>query len=160
MDDWTQAIYDKTGIPLQEGDLTLAFEGGQWWLALHHHAFLPVGTAPDPHVAVTPTIRGALARAMKKRLSDSLPKVQRLVDALGATPDQAVTIAVVNTEEGAVPFLDDATSERGWPHFLLRLSAKGFDVEVDLDPYMPDAPFDPDEVQRQAEIIVQVARST
>ena len=56
-------------------------------------------------------------------------------------------------------YLETSGLERGWPHFVLRLSAGGFDVEVDLNPYVPDEPFDLDEVQRQAEVILQVAGS-
>ena len=36
----------------------------------------------------------------------------------------------------------------------------GFDVEVDLNPYVPDEPYELDEVTRLAGIILQVARST
>lgn len=160
MDDWTKAIYDATGIPLKEGDLTLAFNGGQWRLELHRYPVLPVGAAPDPHAAVTPAIRGALAQAMEQRLSEIVPQVRRLVEALGAERARDVTITVVNTEGGGACTLEGAAVERGWPHFLLRLSAGGFDVEVDLNPYVPDDPFDLDEVQRQADVILQVARST
>ncbi|MEM6925996.1 MAG: hypothetical protein AAF602_03620 [Myxococcota bacterium] len=160
MDDWTQAIYDATGIPLNEADLTLSFTAGQWTLELHRYAVLPVGADPDPHGAITPSVRGALARAMEQRLSETVPQVRRLVEARDAERARDVTITIVNTEKGRVPFLESPTVERGWPHFLLRLSARGFDVEVDLNPYEPDAPFELDEVQRQVDVILQVARST
>ncbi|MEN0064163.1 MAG: hypothetical protein AAGA48_18580 [Myxococcota bacterium] len=177
MDNWTQAIYDATGIPLDEGDLTLTVSGGQGVLALHHYPVLQVGADPDPHNAVTPAIRRSLAQAMEQRLAETLPQVRNLLEAQDARHAKDVKVTVVNPEAAfplirftapALSVLDsalpppaeDGEAERGWPHFTLRLSACGFDVEVDLNPYEPDAPFDLDEVRRQVEVILQVVRSS
>lgn len=160
MDKWIQAIYDATGIPLSEADLTLAFRERQWWLVLHRHPVLPVGANPDPHEAVTPAARAALARGMKLRLSETIPRVQRLLDAQDAERARDVEVAVVNAEGRRSLDANLTELERGWPHFLLRLSTGGFDVAVDLNPYVPDDPFELDEVKRLAGVILQVARST
>ena len=157
MENWVQAIYDVTGIPLKDEDLTLVQRDGQWWLELHRYPVLPVGVNPDPYKVITQETRKALARGMEQRLAENVPKVQHLIEQLGADRAQQIAILVVSTDErGSTPY-PSADFERGWPHFLLRLSAGGFDVEVDLNPYVPDEPFEFDEVQRQASVILQVA---
>ena len=159
MDDWVQAIYETTGIPLQEETLSLSKREGQWWLEFHSRPILPVGQTPDPYNTPPSEIREALSRGMKQRLSTSLPQVRHLLNTLASDSASNVEIFVVSDEEGGPTGLSDGI-DRGWPQFLLRLSAGGFDVEVDLNPYVPEDPFDLDELQRQAEIILQVARLT
>ena len=159
MDNWIQAIYDATGIPLKEEDLSLAFREGQWWLVLYRYPILPIGTRPDPNEAVTSSTRTALAQGMEQRLSETIPQVQHLIKTLGKEQARFVAVAVVNAEERVSPYLDSTETERGWPHFLLRLSAGSFDVEIDMNPYVPEEPLDLDEVQRQANVILQVVRS-
>lgn len=158
MDAWIQAIYDATGIPLDDGDLQLAVHGDQGWLVLHGVEVVPVPADPDPREVVTPAIRGALARAMGQRLGRVVPEVRRLLDVLDAARAGEVGVQVVDAEGSADSPLAHEGPERGWPHFVLRLSAGGFDVEVDLNPYVLDDPLDLDEVGRQAEVILQVAR--
>ena len=160
MHDWTQAIYDATGIPLQEDDVKLAYDDGQWWLELHAIRVLAAGPSPDPRVVITPALHGLLVKAMEQRLSAIVPQVRRLVDQLDAEGSEKVDIAVVLADGAVSPHLDDHEFERGWPHFLLRLTAGGFDVEADLNPYAPDEPFEVHEVRRQAEVILQVARAS
>ena len=84
MEEWAQAIYDATGIPLKESELVLAFRGRQWWLMYHRHPVLLVGSDSDSLEAVTPTVRADLIRVMEQRLSESIPVVQRLIEALDA----------------------------------------------------------------------------
>ena len=160
MDAWTQVIYDATGIPLREEDLTWVRRDARWWLQWHGHPVLPVDADPQA-VAVAPAgLREALAEAMAHRLRQSIPRARGLLDALDPTHAAGITIAVVNTapmgalDPGAQEF------EVGWPHFRLRLSAGTLDVEVDLDPYHPEDPFDPDALKAQATVILQVAKAT
>ena len=159
MDHWIQAIYEATGIPLREEELELVFDKGEWWILLHDYPVLPVGSVPDPNIAITSMARAALAQGMMKRLSEIVPHIRDQIETLDAERAQDVTISVVNVEETASSYLESIELERGWPHFLLRLSTGGFDVEIDLTPYVPADPYDFDEVRRQAEVILQVARS-
>ena len=156
MHNWTQAIYDATGIPLSERDLSLSYHQDQLWLVLHRCPVLPVGSALDPHDVITPAARTALAHGMVQCLSDTIPRVQHIIAELDAERAREVAVAVVCLEDGDMPQLN--TNGRGWPHFLLRLSAGGFVVEIDLNPYVPAAPFERDEVRRQADVILQIAR--
>ena len=159
MDNWIQAIYDTTGIPLDEEHLTLAFREEQWWLVFHGYPVWPVGVEADPFQTVTPAIRIALAAAMTQRLSEIIPVIRGQINEQSSEHSHHVSITVVNIAEMAITSMDDHELERGWPHFVLRLSSGGFDVEVDLNPYVPHDPCDPDEVQRQAAIILEVART-
>jgi len=159
MDNWIQAIYNKTGIPLNEDDLALEYNQGQWWLILHGYSVLPVGVTPDPNEAITPATRAAIAWGMRQRLSEIIPKVQRLIEALCPETARDIDITVVCAEGMESAHLDSNEFDSGWPLFLLRLSTGTVDVEVDLNPYVPDDPFDFDDVQRQAAVILQVARS-
>ena len=159
MDNWIQAIYDATGIPLKEEDLSLGFLEGQWWLALHGSPVMPVGADPAPHKALPTEIRAALTQGMIRRLSKTIPRVRHLIQALGGSLAQDVDIQVVYTETFSCPSLGKESVERCWPHFVLRLSVGDFDVEIDLNPYVPEAPYDLDEVHRQADVILQLARA-
>ena len=158
MDDWVLAIYDATGIPLDEGDLALAFVEAQWWLMLHRVPVLPVGDDPDP-ASVTASIRPALSSAMAERLSHNGPRVRRVLESMSADRAGEVAIEVVHSDGVDAQFVEGTEPERGWPHFRLRLSAGGFDVEVDLDPLVPDDPFDAEDLRRQAAVILQVLGS-
>lgn len=160
MNSWTQAIYDITGIPLSDEDLAIEFRDGQRWLVVHDYPVWPLEADARPFQTVTPAFRTALAAAMTQRLSSIIPRVQRWLVGQNATQAQHVTVAVVYMEENDGPQLDDSDAQRGWPHFVLRLSTGGFDVEVDLNPYMPDDPFDWPEVHRQASVILQVVPSS
>ena len=155
---WTQSVYDATGIPLDEADVDVAFHDGQWWLVVHRQAVLGLGADPDSDTAVTPVIRAALALAMKARLSQILPRVQRLLEGLDPVVARTVVVSVVNAEDVPDPWIDTTEFERGWPHFLLRLSAGRLDVEVDLNPYVPDDPVDLGDVTRQAGVLLDAVR--
>ena len=160
MDAWTRVIYDATGIPLREEELTWVHRDAGWWLLLHGHPVLPVGADPSA-VAVAPAgLREALAEAMAHRLRASIPRARRLLEALDPTHAARIAITVVNTEAMGALDTDAQAFEGGWPHFGLRLSAGALDVEVDLDPYRPEDPFDPDELKSQARVILQVATAT
>lgn len=159
MEDWIQVIYDATGIPLDEADLGLAFAEGEWALLLHGHHVVRVGAMPVAPTSMGPPIRGALATAMERRLAENLPRVREVVERIDAEGAGQVAVTVVNAEGSVDGCLAAVEGERGWPHFLLRLSAGGFDVEVDLNPYVPDDPVDWGEVRRQVEVILQVART-
>ena len=158
MDEWIQAIYDETGIPLNEEDLSLAFREGQWWLMLHRYPVLPAGPEPDASSTVDGFTRLALAHGMEQRLGESIPRVMALIEAVGGEQAANVTVSVAHTEGRGS--LDSGNGEpvRGWPHFFLRLSAGGFDVEADLNPYECDDPFEWNEVEQQVGVILQVAR--
>lgn len=155
MTDWPRAIYDATGIPLEEDDIIVAFREGHPWLMLHRHPVLKLRSGPSPDTASLTGLRGALAAAMERRLAESVPRVEQLLRTLAPEAAHHIQVAVVNAE-GFPSLLGPPSEERGWPHFLLRLSALGLDVEVDLDPYTPDAPYDLQEVRRQAEVLLQV----
>ena len=159
MDHWTQAIYEVTGIPIDAEDLALVFADGQYWLEFHHVRVWPVGAHPDPQV-VRAGIRAGLFQAMERRLAEGIPQVERLLEALDPDTAAQVTVSVVNATGSGAFLMEEADFERGWPHFLLRLTAAGFDVEVDLNPYLPDTPFELEELQRQADVILQVARAS
>ena len=158
MDQWTHAIYDATGIPLNEEDLSLALREGQWWLMFHRHPILELGAQPDPPETLDSALRPSLSLGMEKRLSEEVPKIQRLLHIMGAPPHPAIRVTVVNVEGRYAPMTAHAAPERGWPHFVLRLSAKGFDVEVDLNPYTPDTPYDIDDLRRQANVMFHVVQ--
>ena len=150
-------MHDK--LELRQTKIRLMHRHRQWWLEFHSRPVLPVGQTPDPYNTPPSEIREALSRGMKQRLSMRLPQVRHLLNTLASDSASNVEIFVVSDEEKGPTGLSDGI-DRGWPQFLLRLSAGGFDVEVDLNPYVPEDPFDLDELQRQAEIILQVARLT
>jgi hypothetical protein len=158
MKHWTQAIYEATGIPVDEEDLALALRDGTWQLLLYQYPVLAVGSDPDPGM-VTPAIGGALSRAMEQRLSKNVRRVQHLLESINARGARDVDIRVLNAD-GDVSYVGGIESGRGWPHFVLQLTAGGFDVAIDLDPYTPDEPFDLEDLRQQAEVILQVVDLT
>ena len=64
MNDWIQAIYDATGIPLEEDDLSVGRYGTQWWLELHRYPVFPIGEDPNRHASITLVKRKALTRGI------------------------------------------------------------------------------------------------
>ena len=156
MNDWVQAIYDATGIPLEEEDLSLGLCGSLWWLELHRYPVFSIGDTPDRHASANLVKRKALIRGMEQRLSEILPKVQSLLEDFGGDRARSIALIVRCTEDSSAQSLPVSEFDRGWPHFSLQLSAGLFDVEVDLNPYVPDDPFDPEELERQAHIILQL----
>ena len=137
-------------------DLQLAFREGQWWLLFHRRTLLAAGDDPDAGAPVPPGIRESLIRVMQQRLAETLPRVQGLLAGLDARRATQIALAVVNPEDDPLVQVAPRESERGWPLFVLRLSHGELDVEVDLNPYVPGDPFDPEEVARQAAVLLRV----
>ena len=156
MDQWTHAIYDATGIPLSEEALSLpsvmvnggsCFTGTRFW-----------SSVPNPTPLKHSTRRYA-QRCRSAWRSDS-PRSPRFSASYTpwVPPHPAIRVTVVNVEGRYAPMIEHAAPERDWPHFVLRLSTNGFDVEVDLNPYTPDTPYDIDDLRRQANVMFHVVQ--
>ncbi|MEC7241480.1 MAG: hypothetical protein VXW32_09595 [Myxococcota bacterium] len=156
MNDWVQAIYDATGVPLEEENLGLRLHGSTWWLEHFQYPIFAIGDTPSRHASIALVDREGLLRSMERKLSETLPSVRSLLKDLGGEQADAISLGVLCTQNRGPDSLPTSEFDRGWPHFSLRLSAGVSDVEVDLNPYVPEDPFDQDELIRQAEILLQV----
>ena len=117
-----QAIYDATGIPLEEDDLSVGRYGTQWWLELHRYPVFPIGEDPNRHASITLVKRKALTRGMEQRLSEALPEVKRILEDLGGSRAAAISMVVRCTQDSDSEPLTVSEFDRGWPHFSLQLS--------------------------------------
>ena len=156
MNDWVQVIYEATGIPLNEENLSLRLHDNSWWVELYRYPIFSIGDNPARHASLALVERKALTKGMEKRLSETFPAVRNILRDLGGERADAISLVVLSTQDRGLESLSISDFDRGWPHFSLQLSAGIFDVEVDLNPYVPEDPFDPEELKRQAEIILQL----
>lgn len=165
MHDLIAALYDETGIALDADDLRFYAVRYTWRLTLGGHVVGAMNAAvtqpPDARAFVRSLggARRALSTAMQAWLSESVPGAMRIVRRVFTEGAERVSGEIVDASSIAPGFLSpDLGLERGWPHFVLRLYCGDLDVEIDANPYDPLAPFDLDDLHRQAKVLARATR--
>jgi len=171
MEELSDALREQTGIQIDADDLSLHHADNAWVVCLYDHVLGSVRAGADQRpdawdlVQAMGGARKALCLAVLGRMELSLPSAFDAIDgALTGFPDalrRNITVDIVNAGDlgTARQWTTDVEQEQGWPHFVLVLALAGNDVQVDANPYHPDAPFDLDEVARSAVILAKAKQA-